>query len=98
MGKAPPKSSKNSSPEDIETKKALSSAVATWNGRSTEWLSLLRHIAHAPDAPSQRWQELRTAASACANRHQPRQKSMLQLPEFDPHVLRQPVQHRLGRI
>jgi len=63
-----------------------------------EWLSLLRHIAHAPDAPSERWNQLRRAAAEIANRHQPRQKSMLQLPEFDAHFLRQPVQHRLGRV
>ncbi len=63
-----------------------------------EWLSLLRHIAHAPDAPSARWNELRQAAATVANRHQPRQKSMLQLPEFEAHFLRQPVQHRLSRV
>jgi hypothetical protein len=64
----------------------------------TEWLSLLRHIAHAPDAPWPRWNELRQAASTVAHGHQPRQKSMLQLPEFESHFLRQPVLHRLGRI
>jgi hypothetical protein len=63
-----------------------------------EWLSLLRHIAHAPDAPSVRWRELRGAAAETVDRHRPRQKSMLQLPEFEAHFLRQPVQHRLGRV
>lgn len=64
----------------------------------TEWLSLLRHVAHAPDAPCPRWNELRLAAAKVANAHQPRQKSMLRLPEFEPHFLRQPVQHRLVRV
>jgi hypothetical protein len=61
-----------------------------------EWLSLLRHVAHAPDAPSTRWRELQAVSAGLAERLQPRQQSLRQLPEFEPHQLRAAVQHRLG--
>ncbi|MEM0969984.1 MAG: hypothetical protein AAGJ31_11575, partial [Verrucomicrobiota bacterium] len=60
-----------------------------------EWLSLLRHLIHAPDLPSfPRWEELRSDARKLVGRY-PRQSEALQhLPKISPHLLHTPVEHR----
>ncbi|MDF1823145.1 MAG: DEAD/DEAH box helicase [Verrucomicrobiales bacterium] len=57
-----------------------------------EWLSLLRHIRHAPDLENPRWRELKEAASrelAARDRRSP----LASLPELPASVLQKPPRH-----
>jgi hypothetical protein len=58
-----------------------------------EWHSLLRHIAHAPDLPWERWRALRAAAIAYTETHRVR-PAVADIPPLEPSQTRR-VDHRL---
>jgi hypothetical protein len=64
-----------------------------------EWLSLLRHIHHAPDLEDDRWRELKQAASLELKRRD-RRSPLANLPELPATVLQKPPQHgiRYARV
>lgn len=59
-----------------------------------EWLSLLRHIRHAPDLESERWTELKAAATAELKRRD-RRSPLSDLPDLPASVLQKSPQHGL---
>lgn len=59
-----------------------------------EWLSLLRHVRHAPDLEHPRWMELKAAAQSELRRHEGR-TPLASLPELSPILLQKPPQHGL---
>ena len=57
-----------------------------------EWLSLLRHIRHAPDIDITRWEEFQSAATHELSRRD-RKNALLSLPEIPASVLQKAPRH-----
>lgn len=57
-----------------------------------EWLSLLRHIRHAPDLDDERWMELKKTAAAELKRRD-RRSPLISLPSLPATVLQKAPQH-----
>lgn len=64
-----------------------------------EWLSLLRHIHHAPDVDDERWRELKQAAAEELKKRD-RRSPLASLPDLPASVLQKPPQHgiRYGMV
>lgn len=58
---------------------------------AVEWLSILRHIVHAPDVDWNRWHDLKQFAAGLVQRHA---RPFPDLPELPPAVLDHKLRHR----
>lgn len=61
-----------------------------------EWLSLLRHVVHAPDLDHERWMRLKSAAAGLLPGHERNRAAALNIPVIEPHILQRPVSHRIN--
>lgn len=60
-----------------------------------EWLSLLRHIVHAPEVAGERWMELKEAAARQLSLRD-RRSPLASLPELPASVLQKPPRHGIS--
>lgn len=64
-----------------------------------EWLSLLRHIRHAPDLPNARWRALQSSATERLREHQHQSSHSISVTQADDLIghraLHRPTRHRL---
>ena len=60
-----------------------------------EWLSLLRHLRHAPDLDHARWMQLKSAAAERLLELDTKRGAVLALPPISAHTLNREVNHRI---